>query len=383
MAWNEPGGNDKDPWGGGGGNRNGGGPPDLDEILRKLQRKLGGLFGGRSGAGGGESGKFPWALIAIVAAVLYGLLGFYQVDANESAVVLRLGKYHSTEASGLHWNPPLIDSVTKVNMTEVRTERTTGQMLTEDANIVDIILQVQWYIDDAEAYVLRVADPLKSLQEATDSALRHVVGSESLDGVISKSRGKVANDTQERLQEYLDMYQTGIQINVVNLTEAKAPPEVQDAFDDVTKAREDEVRLQNEAQAYANEVIPVARGRAQRIKEEAEAYKTKVVELAHGETVRFEKLLQEYQRAPEVTRERLYLDTVQTVMSNTSKVMVDVEGGNNMMYLPLDKLAQGGADSAIQRKHVSPAVIEEVSDRVMERIRTEVSNNRRNRGTVR
>lgn len=379
MAWNEPGGNDKDPWGGGGGNRNGG-PPDLDEILRKLQQRLSGLFGGGSGSGtGGQPGKFPWALVAIVAAVLYGLLGFYQVDANESAVVLRLGKYHSTESAGLHWNPPLIDHVTKVNMTEVRTERTTGQMLTEDANIVEVVLQVQWHIDDAESFVLRVADPLKSLQEATDSALRHVVGSASLNGVISQSRTKVSADTEDRLQDYLEMYQTGIRIDVVNLTDAKAPREVQDAFDDVTKAREDEVRLQNQAQAYANEVIPVANGHAQRIIEEAEAYKSKVVQLARGETVRFEKLLAEYQRAPEVTRERLYLDTVQEVMSNTSKVMVDVEGGNNMMYLPLDKLARGGADSAIQRKQVSPAVIEEVSDRVMERLRTEAANNRRNR----
>lgn len=382
MAWNEPGGKDKDPWGGGGGGNRNGGPPDLDEILRKLQQKLSGLFGGAGSSSGGEPSRFPWALIAIVAAVLYGLLGFYQVDANESAVVLRLGKYHSTETAGLHWNPPLVDSVTKVNMTEVRTERTDGQMLTEDANIVDVILQVQWYIDDAEAYVLRVADPLKSLKEATDSALRHVVGSETLDGVISQERGKVADETRDRLQEYLDHYQTGIEINVVNLTEAKAPPAVQDAFDDVTKAREDEVRLQNEAQAYANEVIPVAHGHAQRIEEDAEAYKSRVVQLARGETVRFEELLAEYQLAPEVTRERLYLDAVQEVMSNTSKVMVDVEGGNNMMYLPLDKLAQGGTDGAIRRKELSPAVIDEVSQQVLERIRSEVSNNRRNR-TVR
>ena len=379
MAWNEPGGNNKDPWGGGGGNRNDG-PPDLDELIRKLQQKLNGLFGGGSGApSDGGSGRFPWSLAFIVAAVLYGLWGFYQVDANESAVVLRLGKYHSTESAGLHWNPPLIDHVTKVNVTEVRTERTTGQMLTEDANIVEVVLTVQWHIDDAESYVLRVRDPLKSLQEATDSALRHVVGSASLEGVISQNRTQVSAETQERLQEYLNLYQTGINIDVVNLTDAKAPREVQDAFDDVVRAREDEVRLQNEAQAYSNQVIPVARGRAQRILEEAAAYKTRVVELARGETVRFEKLLAEYRLAPEVTRERLYLDTVQEVMSNTSKVMVDVEGGNNMMYLPLDKLAQGSAERATQGKQVSPAVVEEVSQRVLERLRTEAANSRRSR----
>jgi len=380
MAWNEPGGNNKDPWGGG--NRNNDGPPDLDELLRKMQQKLNGLFGGKpSGPDDGRpgGGSFPWSLVAIVLAVVYGLWGFYQVDANESAVVLRLGKYHSTNTAGLHWNPPLIDHVTKVNMTEVRTERTTGQMLTEDASIVDVVLQVQWHIDDAESFVLRVADPLKSLQEATDSALRHVVGSQTLNGVISQNRTQVAADTQQRLQEYLDLYLTGIRVDVVNLTDAKAPREVQDAFDDVVRAREDEVRLQNEAQAYSNQVIPVARGQAQRMIEEAEAYKSRVVESARGEAARFTALLAEFQQAPEVTRERMYLDAVQEVMSNTSKVMVDVEGGNNMMYLPLDKLAEASASSASQRQQVSPQVIDEISQRVINQLRTEVNNARRSR----
>ncbi|WP_105102798.1 FtsH protease activity modulator HflK [Microbulbifer pacificus] len=381
MAWNEPGGNNKDPWGGG--NRNNDGPPDLDELLRKMQQKLNGLFGGKpttadDGRPGG-SGSFPWSLVLIVLAVVYGLWGFYQVDASQSAVVLRLGKYHETVGSGLHWNPPLIDNVTKVNMTEVRTERTTGQMLTEDASIVDVVLQVQWHIDDAESFVLRVADPLKSLQEATDSALRHVVGSQTLNGVISQNRTQVAADTQVRLQQYLDLYKTGIRVDVVNLTDAKAPREVQDAFDDVVRAREDEVRLQNEAQAYANQVIPVARGQAQRMIEEAEAYKSRVVESARGEAARFEKLLTEYQRAPDVTRERMYLDTVQDVMSNTSKVMVDVEGGNNMMYLPLDKLAENSGSGASTRTQVSSQVIDEITQRVMNQVRTEVNSNRRAR----
>ncbi|WP_444891556.1 FtsH protease activity modulator HflK [Microbulbifer sp. DLAB2-AA] len=380
MAWNEPGGNNgKDPWGGGGGNRNNDGPPDLDELFRKVQQKLGGLFGGSPSTG---TGKFPWMLVIVVAVLIYAGLGIYQVNANEQAVVLRLGKYHSTESAGLHWNPPLIDSVTKVNMTEVRTERTTGQMLTEDANIVEVVLTVQWQVSDAESFVLRVREPVKSLQEATDSALRHVVGSLTLNGVISQNRTQVSTDTQQRLQEYLDLYQTGIRIDVVNLTDAKAPREVQDAFDDVTKAREDEVRLQNEAQAYANQVIPVARGQAQRIIEEAEGYKARVVESARGEAVRFEKLLSEYERAPEVTRERLYLDAVQDVMSNTSKVMVDVEGGNNMMYLPLDKLTQESTSQAVQRKDTSPIVIEEVYQRIVERLRQDAASSRRSQ-TVR
>ncbi|MFD1215775.1 FtsH protease activity modulator HflK [Microbulbifer celer] len=378
MAWNEPGGNNKDPWGGGNRNNNDG-PPDLDELLRKMQRKLNGLFGNKSPSPEGRGGaNFPWALVLIVLALVYGLWGFYQVEANESAVVLRLGKYHDTKTAGLHWNPPLIDHVTEVNMTEVRTERTTGQMLTEDASIVDVVLQVQWHVDNAESFVLRVRDPLKSLQEATDSALRHVVGSQTLNGVISQNRSQVSADTQVRLQEYLDLYQTGIRVDVVNLTDAKAPREVQDAFDDVVRAREDEVRLQNEAQAYANQVIPVARGQAQRMIEEAEAYKSRVVESARGEASRFTQLLAEYQRAPDVTRERMYLDAVQEVMTNTSKVMVDVEGGNNMMYLPLDKLAEGAASSASQRQQVSPQVIDEVTQRVMNQLRTEAAKSRRN-----
>ncbi|WP_226665448.1 FtsH protease activity modulator HflK [Microbulbifer aggregans] len=378
MAWNEPGGNNKDPWGGG--NRNNDGPPDLDELLRKIQQKLNGLFGGRSTDPESSSGgSFPWTLVLVVLAVLYGLWGFYQVNANESAVVLRLGKYHETVTSGLHWNPPMIDHVTKVNMTEVRTERTTGQMLTEDANIVEVVLTVQWHINDAESFVLRVREPLKSLQEATDSALRHVVGSLTFNGVISQNRTQVSADTQVRLQQYLDLYQTGIRIDTVNLSDAKAPREVQDAFDDVTKAREDEVRLQNEAQAYANQVIPVARGQAQRMIEEAEAYKSRVVESARGEASRFSQLLTEFQRAPEVTRERMYLDAVQDVMSNTSKVMVDVEGGNNMMYLPLDKLAQESATQASQARQVSPQVIDDITQRVINQLRTEVANSRRSR----
>ncbi|WP_226643406.1 FtsH protease activity modulator HflK [Microbulbifer variabilis] len=380
MAWNEPGGNNgKDPWGGGGGNRNNDGPPDLDELFRKVQQKLGGLFGGSPSTG---TGNFPWMLVIVVAVLIYAGLGIYQVNANEQAVVLRLGKYHSTESAGLHWNPPLIDHVTKVNMTEVRTERTTGQMLTEDANIVEVVLTVQWQVSDAESYVLRVREPVKSLQEATDSALRHVVGSLTLNGVISQNRTQVSTDTQQRLQEYLDLYQTGIRVDVVNLTDAKAPREVQDAFDDVTKAREDEVRLQNEAQAYANQVIPVARGQAQRIIEEAEGYKARVVESARGEAVRFEKLLTEYERAPEVTRERLYLDAVQDVMSNTSKVMVDVKGGNNMMYLPLDKLTQESTIQAAQRKDSSPIMVEEIYQRIVERLRQDAASSRRSQ-TVR
>ncbi|MCH9692271.1 MAG: FtsH protease activity modulator HflK [Gammaproteobacteria bacterium] len=381
MPWNEPGGKDKDPWNSG--NRsNNGGPPGLDEALGKLLKKFNGLFGSGGSSSKNGPNKFPWVLVLVISAALYGWWGIYQVDANESAVVLRLGKYHDTAGAGLHWNPPLIDTVTKVNVTEVRTESTTGQMLTEDANIVEVVLTVQWHIDDAESFVLRVRDPVRSLEEATDSALRHVVGSLTFNSVISQNRTQVSAETEARLQEYLDLYQTGIRIDTVNLTDAKAPHAVQDAFDDVTKAREDEVRAQNRGQAYANDVIPKARGRAQRIIEEAEAYKYRVVESARGESVRFERLLAEYARAPEVTRERMYLDALQQVMSKSSKVLIDVEGGNNMIYLPLDKLGQQAGGMGGVGQKLSPQVEDEISQ-LLDQLRKNQSNNNRRSGSVR
>jgi membrane protease subunit HflK len=342
MAWNEPGGKDKDPWGGGG--RNNDGPPDLDAAFKKLQDKLNGMFGGGSGGKGssGGSANFGGILVAVlvIALIIYGLAGFYQVDAKERAVVLQFGAFKEIKDSGLRWNAPLVAKVFKVNVTTESQYPSRGLMLTQDESIVELPITVQYNVSDVKAYVLNVRDPEVSLRHAADSALRHVIGSTELNQVLSEGRQKIAVEVKQRLQAYLDAYGTGILVRDVNIQEGRPPEEVRAAFDDVIKAKEDEERLKNEAQAYANGVIPEARGRAQRTLEEAEAYRAEVIARAEGETDRFERLLSEYQNAPRVTRERLYIETIERVMGNASKVMVDVEGGNNMLYLPLDRMIQ-------------------------------------------
>jgi len=337
MAWNEPGGGKpKDPWGGGDQ-----GPPDLDEALKKFQEKIHGLFGGKAGGSGNFApGGNLLAMILVGAAVLYFLFGFYQLDQQERAVILRLGAYKETVNPGLHWNFPLIDRVTKVNVTKVQSAGHHSVMLTQDENIVDISISVQYRVADPQNYLLRVRNPEGSLEQAMESALRHVVGGVAMDQIITEGREQIAVDVQQRLQQYLDAYQTGIQIAKVNIEDAHAPAQVQEAFDDVTRAKEDRERLKNEAEAYANGIIPEARGRSQRLIEEANAYREQVVSRAEGEAARFEKLLTEYRKAPDVTRQRLYIDAIQGVLNSSTKVLVDVQGGNNMLYLPLDKIMQ-------------------------------------------
>jgi membrane protease subunit HflK len=385
MAWNEPGGGNnkpKDPWGGGDQ-----GPPDLDEALKKLQEKLGGLFGGggSSGGGGGAgSGGISIAMLAVLAAgalLVWALMGFYQIDQQERGVVLRFGKYYETVQPGLQWNPPLVDEVITVNTTKVRAVSFREIMLTQDENIVEVKLSVQYVINDPDKFVLKVRDPERSLQHAAQSALRHVVGGTSMDMVLTEGRAQIAIDVHKRLQEYIDMYDTGILVSKVTVDESKPPTQVQAAFDDVIKAREDEERVKNEAQAYANGIVPEARGAAQRQMEEANAYKEQVIANAEGEAERFTKLLTEYNKSPEVTRERLYLDAVQVVFTNTNKVMVDVEGGNNVMYLPLDKMTTPGAGGrAIRDINVDSSNIRELTNAVTEQLRQDAAATGNRRG---
>lgn len=381
MAWNEPGGGNKgrDPWGGGDQ-----GPPDLDEAFKKLQEKLSGLFGGRSGgnAGGNGSGsgslQVGGPLVLLVLGVLlaiWGLFGFYQVDQSERAVVLRFGVYHSTVMPGLHWNPPLIDRVSKVNVTQVRTVSHSAMMLTEDENIVSVGMSVQYRVTDPVSFLLRVRNPEHSLEQAMESALRHVVGGAVMDLVITEGREQLAVDVQSRLQGYLDNYETGIMVSRVNIDDSHPPQQVVDAFDDVTRAKEDKVRLQNEAEAYANSVVPEARGRAQRMIEEASGYREQVVARAEGQADRFNALYAEYSKAPDVTRKRLYLDTVQDVLANTSKVVVTAEGNNNMLYLPLDQLmkrparaANDSGSGSEQRTALTDSEVRSVADRVLQQL---------------
>ena len=380
MAWNEPGGGrDNDPWGGGNNNQ---GPPDLDEALKKLQDRLNSLFGGgkRGGGNGGNGGSVSLnagsiGILAVLAVIVWGLFGFYQVDQQERAVVLRLGVYNATVMPGLRWAPPLIDDVNIINTTKVRAAASRGQMLTEDENIVDISVSVQYTVSDPANFLLKVKSPELSLEHALESALRHVVGSSKMDQVITEGREEVAVDTQVRLQNYLDAYQSGIQVAKVNIEDAQPPSQVQDAFDDVTRAKEDRERLKNEAEAYANGIIPEARGAAQRQLEEAQAYKEQVIAKAEGEAQRFVELAAEYRKAPKVTRERLYIDALQELYSGTSKVMVDVDGGNNMMYLPLDKLTE---QRAVTRQPSSGEIdMRELTDRVIEQLRRDSQTSRR------
>lgn len=345
MAWNEPGGNnqgDKDPWG----NKNDQGPPDLDEAFKKLQNNLSQMFGGKGGgsggSGGGSSLKMNSGMIGgliILAIVGWALSGVYTLDEKERGVVLRLVKVNDEILlPGLHWNPPIVDQVMFESVTDVKSIQHNSEMLTEDENIVKVNMQVQYVVSDVKEYLLRVSNPVQSLYQSTESALRHEVGSALMNDVLTSGRAELGIKVKERIQTYMNRYTTGIEVTQVVIDETAPPDAVRAAFDDVIKAREDEVREKNEATAYANQVVPEARGEAQRLVEQALGYKERVIARARGEAARFNALYAEYELAPEVTRERLYLDTMEAVMSNSTKVMVDVEGGNNLLYLPLDKL---------------------------------------------
>ncbi len=367
MAWNEPGGG-KDPWG----NRGDQGPPDLDEAFKKLQAQLAGIFGGGSGGGSGAPAinLRLFGLILVVLAVVYGFFGLYQIDQGERGVVFRFGALQDDVVMpGLHWNPPLIDVVQKVNVTRVNSHNHQALMLTEDENIVDVALTVQYVVNDPTKYLVNVRAPRSSLTQATESALRHVVGSSAMDDVITAGREAIAIEVQERLQAYLDNYGTGIRLDKVNIDRSAPPNQVADAFNDVQKAKEDEQRFINEANAYAESIIPEARGEAQQIIEQANAYRDRVVARSEGEADRFNKLLAEYQQATEVTRDRLYIDAMETVLGNTTKVMISVEGGNNIMYLPLDKLVQGGGGSTAgvsqdSIRNIADSIVRELNDRI-------------------
>ncbi|RZO72530.1 MAG: FtsH protease activity modulator HflK [OM182 bacterium] len=344
MAWNESGGGDKDPWG----NRGDQGPPDLDEAIRKLQGQLSGMFGGGGGSSSGGAGISAGAagLLILAFVALYIFIGLYQIDAQERGVIFRFGAVQESEVTpGLHWNPPFIDRVDIVNVTQVQSHSHQALMLTKDENIVDVSLTVQWVIDSATSFLVNVRDPRKSLDQATESALRHVVGSSTMDQVITDGREAIAIEVQDRLQAYLRNYGAGIDVTKVNIDRSAPPVQVKDAFNDVQKAKEDQQKFINQATAYSQQIVPEARGRAQRQLEEAQAYRDRVIARSEGEAERFEKLLAEYSVAKQVTRDRLYIDALENVFKNASKVMIDVEGGNNMMYLPLDKLSQRATEN--------------------------------------
>ncbi len=339
MAWNEPGNNggqDKDPWG----NRKGRdqGPPDLDEVFGKLSRKLSGLFGGKGSSAGGGSALGVGAVLA-VGIVVWGVSGFYTIGEAERGVVLRFGEFSHIVQPGLNWKPNFIDEVETVNIQAIRALRGSGDMLTKDENVVRVEMDVQYRVADPKKYLYAVTNADDSLRQATDSALRAVIGDAEMDQILTTGRQQIRERTQVEINRIIDRYDMGILVVDVNFDTARPPEQVKDAFDDAIAAREDEERFTREAEAYRNDVLPKATGRAERLKKEALGYQQKTVNEAKGDVAQFEKLLPEYQAAPEVTRNRLYLDTMEKVYSNTSKVLVDSkQGGNNLLYLPLDKL---------------------------------------------
>ena len=367
MAWNDGGnGKNSDPWGSGGDQ----GPPDLDEAFRKFQSQLSGLFGRRGGGsastGGGGAGKRYFLYLGLVVLFGYVATGIYQVDQQERGVKFTLGKVHETPIQpGLNFYFPFIQNVDVVNTTKLNTNHHESLMLTEDENIVDVSLDVQWLVRDPVKHVVAIRDPENSLVQATESALRHVVGSSTLDSVVTEGRAQMGAAVQTRLQDRLDRYETGIMVSKVNIDRSGPPPQVKDAFDDVQRAKEDESRYINEARAYAEQILPEARGNAERVIAEANAYRDQVVARSDGEAQRFTKLLTEYQLAERVTRDRLYIESLESVLSKSAKVMVDVKGGNNMLYLPLDQLRRQSGDSEDSADQSS---VDQAADEIMRAI---------------
>lgn len=342
MAWNESG-NGKNPWGRG---RNEG-PPDLDKIIRDWQQRLNTfLRGGRSGtrptgpAGTQASGPLL-GLLGILALAIWLATGFYRVDAAERGVVTRFGQYQESTEPGLRWHLPWpVERVERVNINEVVPFKQQTRMLTADENIVVVDLVVQYRRADPVKYLFNVRDPEATLQDVSESAIREVIGKNKLDFVLLEGRTEIAVLTEKLIQQTLDEYQTGMLVTKVNLQDANFPSQVEAAVQDAIKAREDRERLSFEAQAYANDVLPRARGEAVRRQQDSEGYRARVVADAQGEASRFTQLLAQYQQAPEVTRRRLYLEAMEDIYANSSKVLVDTGKGNNLIYLPVDKILE-------------------------------------------
>lgn len=382
MAWNEPGGSGgKDPWGN---RRNEQGPPDLDEILKKLQNRLSGFFGGGGGdggGGGGRGGSLGVGLIAIILIAVWALSGIYIVDQGRRGVVTQFGDLIKVTAPGPHWYPRFVQRVEIVNVEQNRSVSIgatpdEGLMLTQDENIVDIQFTVQYRVKEPEDYLFNVRGPDTTLRQAAESAMREIVGKNRMDFVITVGRGEVGARTEKLTQEILDRYDAGLMVTELNLQQAQPPEQVQPAFLDAIKAREDEQRFKNNAEAYKNEILPKARGQAARMLEEAQGYRQQVESRAEGDTSRFLAIYGEYQKAPEVTRNRLYLETMQAVMEQSNKVMIDVKEGNNLVYLPLDKIMDQrrpvGATGSGDSSNGAAETLEErvASDRLRDRLRS-------------
>ena len=333
MAWNEPNSN-KDPWG-----RKRDNNSELDDILKGFNKFVNDFFKSSGGSGNTPNKKNVGLLAGIIIAI-YFLSGVYIVNDGERGVVLQFGEFVSITGPGPHWVPRVIQKYEIVDVSKIRSVQQKAVMLTEDENIVSVNFAIQYDIKDASNFIFNLRDPDETLRASGESAIRAVLGKNKMDFVITEGREAIASSTRELLQLVLDDYESGINVQSVNILEAQPPEQVQDAFADAIRAREDEQRYINEAVAYSNEIIPLARGEAKQILEEAKAYKVKLIKSAEGEALRFRQLFTEYEKSPVVTRERLYLESVESVLGNTTKVMIDLEGGNNLLYLPLDKILE-------------------------------------------
>ena len=349
MAWNEPGGKRRDPWGNGGGKDQ---PPDLEDMLNRIKASFASLFGGgRRGGGdggdGGGSGSGPILILAVLLGIGYLFFSSYHIiDQRQRGVVLRFGEYVRTLEPGWQWHfPSPIDRVYTVDVTQVRSSSDEVSMLTADENLVFIDFAMQYDIKDPRAFLFEVKDPEQSLSEAAESAVRQVVGSQTLDQVLVGARAEITLEALDLMQKLVDNYETGINVRALNFQDVRVPDQVKDAFDDAIKAREDEQRLANEARAYASEVVPKARGRAARILAEARGYREATIARSKGEAARFELMVAEYKAAPDVTRKRLALDTLRQILVRTPKVLMDAESGS-LMYVPLDKLLEQARNGA-------------------------------------
>jgi len=378
MPWNEPGsGNsgNRDPWGNGNKNK-GNQSPDIDQIIDNVRKRFGGGGGGRNGK---SKGMFsPWLLILLIAVFYWGTQSFYQVDEGNQSIELRFGKFKQTVGAGLNFIAWPLEEKIIVDTQQVRTvevgyrnnspELKEALMLTRDQNIVDVTMAVQYTIKSIEDLVFNVGDIFQRgglervVRSATESALREVVGSTEMDDLLTTDRPIVDSETKALLQKILDRYQTGIQVQSIEIQDAKPPLQVRDAFDDVVRADQDKTKLTNQAEAYAKKLVPEARGEAARVLQEAEAYKAKVVAEATGEAERFNKILAEYQKAPAITKKRLYIETMEDVLADSSKVLMDQNagGGNSLMYLPIDKIVENNrrnntGSTSVRRDNVLPS----------------------------
>ncbi len=342
MAWNESGGGNKNPWD----RRPPQGGNELDEMVRSWQRKLAGLFGSQGGGGRPGGSRLNWGAIALILVVVWAFTGFYKVEAAERGMVLRFGKHVATTIEGLHWHWPWpIEKVLKVDVARLDSIEDKTRMLTSDENLVDITIAVQFVRAQPEEFLFRVREPESTLRDVSESAIREIVGQSRLDSVLGAGRQEITEKTKVIVQRTLDSYKTGIKVQSVNLTAVNVPEQVASAQKDAIKAREDRDRFTQEAQAYANDILPKAQGTASRRLQDAQAYQISVVAEAEGETSRFGQLLVAYERAPAVTRQRLYLEAIESVLGRSRKVVIDTKG-DNMLYVPLDKLLERSSNGS-------------------------------------